>query len=1676
MKYSLTLIFCSLFALGLLAQPANDECSTAIELGTAPNCDPGTFYTNVAATASNIGSLNSPTCFNGGTTQRDVWFSFVASDTIVDYLISITGGTDGMGSTSILNPQVTLYRGECGLDGLAELLCASADPGETEVQIPVMGLTPGITYFLRVNDYSATGSPNAGTFNVCVEQAPPFNTIDQGGSVACEGTLFDSGGEEGNYGNNEDFTFQICPNTPNACITLDFQYYNIEYYDPDFGTQTDEITIYDGPDINSPVIATLNNGDADFASSGGVCFRATAISGCMTVRFESDAQVNFEGFEATWQCSTTPCETLAVLEVDTEVTELQLANALAGPATVVSNLTIDCEDGSYGVFNGMGTDLGLNQGILLTSGLATNAIGPNNLTGLGTDVGGFDMDGDADLDSLSAAEVGIPFPESNDACVVELDVFANTDELVFEYIFGSEEYPEYVGGVFNDIFAFLISGPGIVGDPVINNQLNIAVLPDAAQTPVQINSVNAGSNNEYYRDNESGQAGESVQYDGLTSDFQGVKKSLTARADVTPCQTYHLKLAIADRQDGIFDSGVFISDLRGGAPELAINFQNGIDYFVEDCTDEGSDILEIRLLEPAEVEATYNITITGTATQGEDYVVDLPSSVTFGVGEDLFTFPISILSDLLEEGTETIIISLSIDFGCGETTISTLEVELRDQLQVNINGLADTAFYCIGSGATLNAVGAQNFFWQPADIFSDPLASPTFATPTESQLVTVIGTLGPCSDTASIFLQLIDPMVNILNGDSLAICRDDEVFLFQENNLNEDATITWSPAFNIVGSPMADSVAIDPFGDGLFFVTAEQEGCTSTDSIFVDADFLNIPEVIADTILCESYPIQLAVQFGFDDGNTNYQWTPDIFLDDATDPETIARPEQNTTYQLISSTANGACADTQSVMVSIIPSRINITGGDTLELCLGQTTILNAVALPAGGSPINWSPSVFVTDGVTTGPTLSLDPQSTILYTATYTVNNCFQSDQILVKVDSLPQDLSFTFDPEKDPYCQGEEVTITSPIYDVGDFPDIDHSWLSALGQQTPDSLYNMIFNAQDTSEYIRVTTSGACFDTIRRTINVLTPPEYTLTPQDTSICAGESFQYDFMWADSTTEGSITWEPGDGLSCTDCFDPVASPTTSTTYMITLEVEGSDCSFPIQRTVAVRQQPMPVIADNSVVCFGESVVLLLTDREPGVTYSVTGGGINSTDPKVVLTPQTTTTYTFTATNSCGVVTRDVLVTVAGPIDLSINGPTELCSGDPVSLSAQTNAAAGVMEQFTWTVNGIITGFNQTVELMSVPGVYNVQLTYSYNDCETLTRSTTVTVFESPSLQLPQVTTICLGESLTLNLAPTAATTYQWTGTDGFTSTDAAPTVTPTTTTTYTVVATTPNCDAIETTFVLNVIGEYTVTAPADFSVCQNEGFTLSATVDPAGTPGTFTWSYDFVTSDGPDLEISEADANFTRTYQVTFVDDAGCFSSSDEVTIEVFDPIEAGIRAFTATGNALGLGDTIFAGDMVSFTGFGLPEEGFDYTFEWSGNGDPTTGVGETIDVTAPITGVTQLTYNLDVTSEPGGCPAAASFFLVVEPVESAVPEVFTPNGDGRNDAFRIFYNGNVRDFTLIVYNRWGQKVFETNDPLEVWTGERDGTAQPADVYLYRAMFNQNGQMVEKTGEVTLLR
>ncbi|MFQ5446121.1 MAG: choice-of-anchor L domain-containing protein [Saprospiraceae bacterium] len=1264
MKQFITLSFFLFFTIALYAQPANDDCPS-LNLGDAPVCPDSVLFNNVGATESNIGFDNFPPCFVGNP-DRDVWFSFVAVDTILDYRVLLTGMADpANGHLPIVNPQIAVYRGDCEFDGMQLLDCVSATAGETEVMIDLVGLTPGITYFLRINDWSPTASPNSGAFKLCITKKPPIITIDQGSSNACSGTLCDTGGPDGDYGNNENHVFTICPSTPHNCIIFTLEYFAIENF-------SDVLTFYDGPNTNSPVIATLDGSGFGNEINGGVCYEVLASSGCLTVAFTSDAAATYEGFCGAWQCTQEACDPNDNILVDASASPEEIVQSVVAGETVITVTDINCANGSVGTFlAGDNTDLGLDQGLLLTSGQASEAAGVGTFFASS----GNGMPGDADLDYLSTINGNGTL--SQDACVVELEVFAATDEITFEYIFGSEEYPEFVNTSFNDIFAFLVAGPGITGDPNIGNQENIATLPDG--TFIQINSVNGTSNWQFYRNNENGT---SVVYDGLTSDSLGVKKSLTAKIATIPCNTYTLKLAIADRGDSAYDSGVFISEIKGGSPNLEVVYNNGINYLVEECSAVPDDII-VSLNTNVDQPTTYNVVVGGTAELGVDYELNIPSTLTFTPTQTEFTFPITALADGIPEGIDTVEIKLTRDFGCGEVVLATLIIEIHDNLLVQIfDDAIDTVLVCQGSCVQMDVTGAADYFWQPPGLFDDPQIPNPTACPDTSRWVAVTGTLGICTDMDSVFLQLIDPQVNILPGDFLTICEGDSITITAENNV-DDSNLLWQTFFLTLPDPTnpVQTIVPPPFFNSIFLnVSVELGGCVATDEVTINIDAFDFPQVAADTTICQNFSVDLGEDIP--NTTTSYSWTPGTWLSPGGNVSgPIATPDVTTTYTLIGTSPTGVCADTASVTVTVIPADVEIQNPDTTYLCLGDSVTITSIT-STNGAGVTWTPQDYMT--INDPEEVVVYPPVTTWYYSTLETGACTVIDSVLVYVDSLP-DLSITAVPDKPSYCQGEEVTLISPTYEPSHFPGIDLNWVTPLpGALTPDSFLNLVFLAVETHTFVRETTVHACSSTDSINIVVIPVASLEVVPALDTICPGESVQFSII-ADPGVSGFM-WSPPDGLSCTDCDNPLASPGATTTYSVDAEFAG--CPVGGSATLLVQPLPQYQFPFDRNICPGEQVTLNAVN-DPTATYLWTSSdnSLNSTEAQPVVTPTQTTTYFLQASNGFCDISDEVTIALHEDFNLSVTADTTLCQGEPVQLVANVDKP-GV--KFSWTdANGTL---------------------------------------------------------------------------------------------------------------------------------------------------------------------------------------------------------------------------------------------------------------------------------------------------------------------------------------------------------------------------------------------------
>ena len=215
-------------------------------------------------------------------------------------------------------------------------------------------------------------------------------------------------------------------------------------------------------------------------------------------------------------------------EVAPAVTATDLAADLAGPGLTVTGATYTGNPGAEGTFKAPVNSVFLEAGTVLSSGLAADAPGPNNKSGNTTSLG---EPGD---DALSAISGG----ETQDAASLTLDFIPTSTHLSVNFVFGSEEYDEYVGSQYNDVAGIFVNG------------VNCAVINKGFDTvPTTVNAINANVNTLQYVENSAGDR--DAQADGTTTLLQ-------CKADVVAGQTNSIKIAIADTGDSALDSWLFV--------------------------------------------------------------------------------------------------------------------------------------------------------------------------------------------------------------------------------------------------------------------------------------------------------------------------------------------------------------------------------------------------------------------------------------------------------------------------------------------------------------------------------------------------------------------------------------------------------------------------------------------------------------------------------------------------------------------------------------------------------------------------------------------------------------------------------------------------------------------------------------------------------------------------------------------------------------------------------------------------------------------------------------------------------------------------------------------------------------------------------------------------------------
>lgn len=412
----------------------------------------------------------------------------------------------------------------------------------------------------------------------------------------------------------------------------------------------------------------------------------------------------------------------------------------------VSNIRKIGDDRGIGFFDSGAGSIGFSDGIILATGLVSNAQGPNisseRTTGFGED------SLDPDLRALSTGEIF-------DNVGIEFDFVPQKEFVSFSYVFASEEYCEFVGSIFNDVFGFFVSGPGING-PFDRDAINVALIPETDEF-VAINNVNHEKNREFYVKNEllddANRCGipfqpsfeNEIEYDGFTVRLKAVLR-------VIPCATYHIRLVVGDVGDDQLDSAVFLESKSFDiGPEIAVNFvsENGAsttDQLKEGCN-RGFLVFSRTDLEKLDQDllVNYDFTPNTNAEEGQDFST-LPDSIIIPANEFNVRIPIEAIADQQTEGSEDVGIEIQSLCNCQQRDNTLFTIKDVTPIELTSN----TIEVCPGESANISVdieAGTAPFQYQWQDGSTNPVLTIDSISNNQDYLLTITDFCGDSLQT-----------------------------------------------------------------------------------------------------------------------------------------------------------------------------------------------------------------------------------------------------------------------------------------------------------------------------------------------------------------------------------------------------------------------------------------------------------------------------------------------------------------------------------------------------------------------------------------------------------------------------------------------------------------------------------------------------------------------------------------------------------------------------------------------------------------------------------------------------------------------------------------------------------------------------------------------------------------
>lgn len=1277
--------------------------------------------------------------------------------------------------------------------------------------------------------------------------------------------------------------------------------------------------------------------------------------------------------------------------VNTLVTEV----FIGGDCYEVAGISFQGNNSASGTFTNGATSISINDGIMLSTGNIANAAGPNNQSGAGNG-----LNGSAAPDPDLASIVGGAFL-LNDVAIIEFDVTPSSDTISFDYVFASEEYCDYTGSTFNDVFGFFISGPGIAG-PYTGGAQNIAVLPGSG-TPVAINNVNHINNPAYYVGNipatsfqlfDPDCAGHPTTAGAPVNDcqFDGFTTVLTAMAIVQPCQTYHIKLAIADVGDDAFDSAVFLAanSFEGGgvAKVNAVGSVAGSNIIYEGCNGGYFEFVRDGLDTSEPVEITFFLSPSSTATSGIDYT-PIPVTVTIPAGQLSVQIPIDAFPDGILEGPESIILELENPCECSNSTVELiiedspeLDSSLEDQ---EVCGSQSVNLEAGASGGIPN----YTYTWSTGGSGPSISVSPTMDT---EYYVTITDDCGNSIVDTAMVTVLEEPTADI--SGSGVLCENGGSATV-DLTINFTGTGPWEVVYAIDGvdQPVITTtdnpytLSIDQIGVvTLSSVSNGSGGCPGTvsGSTSITETILS-PNLTPTDVSCFG-DTDGSISISVSGGTPGYTYTWDNGAGSGSNPTGLSPG----TYSVTVVDANG-CEEVASTTIADVPELTSSLDGVQNIDCNNPS---GSIELTVNGGTPSYTYSWDNGGGNGQNPS-GVGPGT---YSVTITdANGCETFNTATVTEDLTPPVAAGAANGLIT--CDDPTIAIDGNGSSTG--TEYTYQWTATGGSVVSGSTtLNPEVDGAGTYTLVVTNTNNGCTEEVDVVVNEdLTPPVVagtggTLTCTITEITLdgnGTSTGPDFSYEWTTTGGNI-------VSGSTGLNPVVDAPGS--YTLTVEDDTNGCTSDL--TISVGEDITPPIVNpngGTITCSDPQVNLDIGSSSggPGYTYQWTtpDGNIVSGGMGVSPTVDEPGTYVLNivdSNNGCdasgsvqvGIDTISPIADAGPALQLDCNNPTITLNGN--------GSSSGVGIDYQWTTNNgnIQFGGNTISPTVNQAGDYVLVVTNILNGCEATAQVSVSEDFAAPVVDVanPELLT-CYVPEIQLDGSGSSSGpgySFDWSASPGnIVSGGNTPTPTIDEAGIYTLTVTNQNngCDTeLDVQVTANQIAPTALAGPPQELTCtilqvQLEGYNSSAGPN---------YTYEWITATGNIVSGGNSPApivNEPGTYQLTVTNlTNGCTStSSTQVQVDEDVPI----------ANAGGNLELNCIDAQVTLNG-NNSSSGPSFSFTWSTTDGNIVSGDNTLNPVVNEPG----TYELVVTNQDNGCDAFSTV-QVTEDVELPVVTIAPP-------------------------------------------------------------------------------